>query len=149
MKQALLFLAALICFLTACHTPRQSTAVSKKVVANPAELNGAWQLNYIGGAKIAFEELYPGKKPQIVFDVTGSRISGNTGCNNFSGPVTIEGSKISFSQSLALTKMFCPDEGEMVFLETLKKVNLWAVTDTSTLNLIMGDIAMMRFTKLK
>ncbi len=149
MKQVLLIVMTIISFLPACKNPKQTTAISKKVAANPSELNGTWQLDYISGPRIAFEGLYPGKKPQINFDVANSRISGNTGCNNFSGPVRIDGSKISFNELLALTKMFCPGEGETVFLETLKKINLWAVTDTSTLNLIMGDIAMMRFRKLK
>ncbi|MBL7742373.1 MAG: META domain-containing protein [Chitinophagaceae bacterium] len=149
MKQVLLIILAIISFLPACKNPRQTTSISKKVTANPSELNGAWQLDYISGITTPFEGLYPNKKPQIIFDVANSRISGNTGCNNFSGPVSIDGSKISFSQPLTLTKMFCPGEGETVFLETLKKINLWAVTDTSTLNLIMGDVAMMRFRKVK
>ena len=44
--------------------------------------------------------------------------------------------------------MICIDgNGENVFLETIKKINTWSVTDGNTLNLIMGDIALMRFTK--
>lgn len=149
MKQVLLIVMAVISYLPSCNNPRQSTAVSKKVTANPAELNGTWQLDYIDGIRIAFEGLYPGKKPQVTFDVVNSRVSGNTGCNNFSAPVSIDGSKVSFTEPFTLTKMFCPGEGETVFLETLKKINLWAVTDTSTLNLIRGDSAVMRFKKVK
>jgi len=43
--------------------------------------------------------------------------------------------------------MACPGEGETVFVETLKKINSWSVTNDTTLNLIEGDIALMRFTK--
>ena len=150
MKQILLAAIAVICFSTGCNNGKQVQVVtSKKAVANPSELGGAWQLDYIGGPATAFDSLYPNKKPQIVFDIPGSRTSGNTGCNSFSGTVSIEGSKISFNQPLTLTKMFCPGGGESAFLEALKKITSWAVTDASTLNLIAGDIAMMRFTRIK
>ncbi|MET0461786.1 MAG: META domain-containing protein [Chitinophagaceae bacterium] len=122
---------------------------SKKTVkdGDPSQLNGTWILNYISGPRIAFDGLYPNKKPQLIFTVEDKRLSGNTGCNSFSGPLVVDGNKISFDQPLALTKMFCPGEGETVFLETLKKVNTYSVSDGNTLNLIMGDIAIMRFTK--
>lgn len=121
---------------------------SKKAAGNdPASLDGTWTLNYISGPRIAFEGLYPNKKPQIVFNSQDKRVSGNTGCNSFSGPLVVDGNKINFDQPMALTKMACPGEGEMVFLETLKKVNTWSVSDGNTLNLIMGDVAVMRFSR--
>jgi hypothetical protein len=43
--------------------------------------------------------------------------------------------------------MFCQGQGENVFMETLKKVNTWSVSNDTTLNLIAGDIAVMRFSK--
>src|SRR5690606_25014597 len=106
-----------------------------------------WVLNYISGPRIAFEGLYPDKKPQLVFTVADKRVSGNTGCNSFSGPLVVDGNKIDFNQPMALTKMACRGEGETVFLETLKKVNTYSVSDGNTLTFIMGDIAMMRFSK--
>ncbi|MEI9809840.1 MAG: META domain-containing protein [Bacteroidota bacterium] len=148
MKQILLTGIAAICFFAACHTTKQTTVSSKKAMANPSELNGAWQLDYISAPGLSFEALYPDKKPRLVFDISSSRISGHTGCNALSIPVNIDGIRISFNSRPATTKMFCPGEGERVFLETLEKINSWAVTDASTLNLITGDIAMMRFTKV-
>lgn len=136
----LLFSLLLLSFLS-CNN-------SKKIAkADPDQLDGTWVLNYISGPRIAFEGLYPNKKPQIVFTVADKRVSGNTGCNSFSGPLVIDGSKISFDQPMAMTKMACPGEGEMVFMETLKKVNTYSVSGGNTLNLIMGDIAVMRFSK--
>jgi heat shock protein HslJ len=148
MKQILLAAIAVICFLAGCNNSKQ-VVTSKKAVVDPSELNGAWQLDYISGSATAFDALYPDKKPQLIFDIAASRISGNTGCNSFSGPVSVEGSKINFNQPLALTKMFCPGGGETAFLEALKKITSWAVTDASTLNLIAGDVAALRFTKVK
>lgn len=110
-------------------------------------LNGTWELNYVSGPRIAFDGLYPNKKPTITFDVTNNKVMGNTSCNNFNGPLKMDGNKISFTDPMAMTRMMCQGQGETVFMETLKKINTWSVSDGNTLNLIMGDIAMMRFTK--
>jgi heat shock protein HslJ len=116
-----------------------SCANKKMVTTKDTSLNGTWELNYISGPRIAFEGLYPDRKPTLV--------SGNSISNSFNGDLKIEGNKIDFNSPMAMTKMFCPGEGENVFIESLKKVNSYSVTDGNTLNLIMGDIAIMRFTK--
>lgn len=108
-------------------------------------LDGTWELDYISGPRIAFDGLYPDKKPTISFDAANQRITGSTSCNTFRGPVTIAGSTIRFSDAMALTRMACPGEGEQTFLNMLKKVNRYAVTDGSTLTFIMDDIVVMRF----
>ena len=136
-----LLVSLIILSFVACNS-------SKKAAGNdPASLDGTWVLNYISGPRIAFDGLYPNKKPQLVFSTQDKRVSGNTSCNSFSGPLVVDGSKINFDQPMALTKMACPGEGETIFLETLKKVSSWSVSDGNTLNLIMGDIAVMRFSK--
>ena len=131
------------CLLTACNS-------AKKTVANmPAIsiLSGTWELNYISGPRIAFDGLYPNKKPTITLDVANSKVMGNTSCNSFNGLLKADGNKISFTQPLAMTQMMCLGEGENVFVSTLKKVNSWSVSNGNILNFIMGDIAVMRFTK--
>ena len=112
-------------------------------------LEGNWELNYITGPRIAFEGLYPNKKPAINFDLKEKRISGNNGCNSFSGTLKVEGNKIDFTQPLAVTKMMCLNgQGEQVFMSTLSKIDTYSITENGkTLNFISGDIAMMRFTK--
>jgi len=124
-----------------------SCANKKMVTTKDTSLNGTWELNYISGPRIVFEGLYPDRKPTLIFDIEENRVSGNSSCNSFNGDLKIEGNKIDFNSPMAMTKMFCPGEGENVFIESLKKVNSYSVTDGNTLNLIMGDIAIMRFTK--
>jgi heat shock protein HslJ len=148
MRPILLAAFAGICFVCACKNGRQSTSL-KNPASNPNFLNGAWQLSYISGPRITFDGLYPDKKPQVVFDVASSHISGNTSCNSFGGAVSLSGNKFSVDQSLITTKMFCPGDGETVFLETLKKVQNWSVKDAATLELLMDDVPMMRFTKVQ
>lgn len=125
----------------------QNCSNSKKTVTNSsaAQLNGTWELNYISGPRIAFEGLYPNKKPQLIFNLPATEVSGNSSCNGFSAPVKIDGSRISFGDGRQ-TMMACPGNGEQVFMSTLKKITSYSV-DGNTLTLIMGDIAMMRFTK--
>ncbi|MDP4262971.1 MAG: META domain-containing protein [Bacteroidota bacterium] len=148
MKPILLAAVAGICFVIACKNGKQSTSI-KSAVRNPSFLNGAWQLNYITGPQITFDGLYPEKKPQLVFDVASSHISGNTSCNSFAGAVALSGNKLSIDQSLITTKMFCPGDGETVFLETLKKIQSWSAKDAATLELLMDETPMMRFTKVQ
>jgi heat shock protein HslJ len=109
-------------------------------------LDGTWELNYISGPRIAFEGLYPEKKPSITFDTAKQRINGSTSCNSLNGKLMVDGSKISFTDAMAMTRMMCPGEGEQTFLKVLKTVNRYSVND-NTLTLIMDDIAVMRFVR--
>ncbi|MCV9932978.1 META domain-containing protein [Flavobacterium sp. LS1R47] len=123
---------------------------NKTTTTNSAEqLNGTWELNYISGPRIAFEGLYPNKKPTITFDTKENRVSGNNSCNSFTGKLNVDGHEISFKDGLASTRMMCMDnQGEQVFMDGLLKITSYDVTDNGkTLNFISGDIAMMRFTK--
>ena len=115
------------------------------------KLAGNWELNYIANPPMDFQEMYPTKKPTINFDTINTMISGNTSCNNFAGKMNVNGNKIDFTAPIAMTKMMCLDgksNGENVFIETLKKVNTYSIGNDSTLNFIMGDIAIMRFSKI-
>lgn len=110
-------------------------------------LGGNWELSYISGPRIAFNGLYPAKKPTIKFDLTEKRFSGNTSCNSYSGTLIADDTTINFTAPFMMTKMACPGEGEATFVEMLKKVSHYTVSNDTTLNFMMGDIAIMRFTK--
>lgn len=116
------------------------------VGSDATALNGTWELNYISGPRIAFEGLFPDKKPQLVFALPKLEVSGNTGCNTFSAPFTMDGQKINFGDGRS-TMMACPGDGEAIFLKTLKQVNGYAISEGKVLNLLVGDIAVMRFEK--
>jgi heat shock protein HslJ len=128
-----------------------SCNVSKTPKENAvAKLEGTWELNYISGPRIAFDGLYPNKKPTINFNIKENQVSGNNSCNSFTGKLNVTGNKIDFTQPLATTRMMCMDaqKGEQVFMSTLPKITSYDVTDNGkTLNFISGDIAMMRFSK--
>ncbi len=113
-----------------------------------ASLAGSWEANIVTGSPAPFAERYPDQKPSLTFDLTENRVSGSTGCNQFNGPVKIDGQQIQFSDPMAMTRMMCPGEGEAVFMKTLRSVNRFALSsDGKTLTLLNGDMAVMRFAK--
>jgi heat shock protein HslJ len=144
-KQIKLFVI-LGCLVMGCGTSKKSVLPA----SDPANLEGSWVLNYISGPRIAFDGLYPDKKPNIKFDTKQNMVSGNTSCNNFTGKLNVDGNKINFTGPMAMTKMMCGNgDGEQAFLTTLQKVNTWSVSHGDTLNFIMGDVAVMRFARVK
>jgi len=144
MKKIILFAFAIVTTM-ACD--------SKKAVAdsgsNPASLNGSWELTYITGTRTDVNALYANKKPMINFNVSESKVNGNTGCNSFSGMIlSVSAGKIVFDENMAMTKMFCEGQGETVFTENVKKVKAFSFSDGgNTLHLTNGDIDVMRLTK--
>lgn len=106
-------------------------------------LNGTWELNYISGARIAFEGLYPRQRPTITFNLPQMTAAGNSGCNRYNVAFTTDGNTIRFKDP-ASTKMACEGAGETTFFNTLKTITNYDVVG-NTLHLIMGDIAVMRF----
>lgn len=143
--KAIVFSAMLI--MAACNHAKHSHAQKNDPASLRFEqLNGDWQLTYITGPRIAFEGLYPDDKPRIRFKTADTSVSGNTGCNVFSGKFKTEQLKISFSEDMALTKKYCPGDGETVFLNILHRVNSYSVKD-NILTLLMDDVEMMRFEK--
>ena len=109
------------------------------------KLSGTWEMNYISGPKTDFDRLYPNKKPVVSFNFSAKELMGNTSCNGFSSKFTINGNQIHFADALK-TMMYCEGGGEEIFLKMLKKVNRYALAD-NTLNFMMDDIPLMRFTK--
>lgn len=112
-----------------------------------SQLGGTWELTYISGPRIALNGLYPGKKPMIKFDIAAKRFSGNTSCNSFSGQLVADDATINFTDPFIMTKMACPGEGEATFVEMLRKASTYSISNDTTLNFMMGDIAIMRLTK--
>ena len=151
-----LFFTAL---LAACHSTKitadpvasapSSTAPDNNIKANL--IDGTWEVNYILHTPKPFDQLYPDFKPTVIFNSAEGTVGGITGCNNFAGKFMLSGNQITWGEAMATTRKMCPDmSGEETFLTTLKMVNTYSVTEQGkTLNLIMGDMAIMRLTRIK
>ncbi|OPC66480.1 hypothetical protein BAY13_17255 [Elizabethkingia bruuniana] len=139
---------ALTGFIVSCGSNR-NVAVNNNTENNKTtmqqEPTGNWKLVYITGPRIAFDGLYPGKKPTLNFEAENT-VSGNSSCNNYSATYALtSGNKIKFSAP-ASTKMACPGSGENVYFSTLATITGYEITDGGkTLVLLMNDVPAMRF----
>lgn len=110
--------------------------------------NDTWELEYITGAKIAFEGLYPNSKPQLTFNTQKKEVSGTTSCNGFATKYTILDKTIKFDENFPTTMRFCEGGGEQAFLKMMKEVNNYYIDIEGKLYLNRGDLPMMRFKKV-
>lgn len=124
------------------------SCTTTKSTMKTTSLEGTWELNYITGPRIAFEGLYPEKKPTIVFDLAANKITGNNSCNQYFGALIVDGNKINFKDAkMGMTMMACEGSGDTVYMSTLDKIDSYAISeDGKTLRFMMGDVEMMRFT---
>jgi heat shock protein HslJ len=135
-------LCVLIICLTfiSCATPNSN--------AKTTSLEGTWVLNYITGPRIAFDGLYPINKPTIKFDLKENKVAGNNSCNQYFGALMLDGAKINFKDAkMGMTMMACEGNGDSVYMDTLAKIESYTITDDgNTLNFLLGNVVMMRFT---
>ncbi|QKJ63164.1 META domain-containing protein [Flavobacterium sp. M31R6] len=136
--------ALLIVFVCLCCV----SCTTSKPTAKMTSLEGTWELKYITGPKIAFDGLFPNKKPTIAFDLKGNKITGNNSCNQYFGALLMDGAKINFKDAkIGMTMMACEGNGDSVYMDTLNKIESYTITDDGkTLNFLLGNIVMMRFT---
>lgn len=133
-----IFLFMLALFFASCSSTKQMTSENL--------FNSTWELEYLSGPRIAFDGLFPDKKPQIAFNPTSKKVEGNNSCNGYSADYTLSGDKISFADPGPTTMMYC-GEGETHFLNIIKKVNKYAIDRDGKLNLMIDKVPMMRFKK--
>ncbi|MDX5338971.1 MAG: META domain-containing protein [Cyclobacteriaceae bacterium] len=110
---------------------------------NPIALLTAneWELSAIQGIG-SLESLYPAGLPSLYF-LDGGKLSGYTGCNNFSGGFSLESGGIQLDPG-AMTKKACPGSGEDDFLSAFARVKTYTV-DKEKLTLSDGATELMSF----
>lgn len=139
-KYTLAVVSVLTLLLTSCMATKDKSAGNL--------YDTTWELEYISGPRIAFEGLYPNKKPQLTFDQKETRVYGNNGCNGYSAPYTLSGKSLTFGEAGPTTMMYCDGGGEQVFLKQIKQITSYSIDKDGKLNLIQGDIPVMRFKKV-
>jgi heat shock protein HslJ len=143
MNRIILFLVFICMISISCTT--------SKPTVTTAPLEGIWELNYITGPKIAFDSLFPNKKPTISFDLKQNRIIGNNSCNQYFGALLMDGNKINFKDAkIVTTMMACEGNGDSDYMNALNKIESYTITDDGkTLNFLIGNVVMMRFMQQK
>jgi heat shock protein HslJ len=124
------------------------SCTTSKPAMKSTSLEGTWELNYITGPRIAFDGLFPNKKPTIAFNTKENKVTGNNSCNQYFGALLLDGAKINFKDAkMGMTMMACQGNGDSVYMEILNKIESYTITDDGkTLNFLLGDVVMMRFT---
>ncbi|MCV2484053.1 META domain-containing protein [Flavobacterium sp. SH_e] len=140
-KYTLAIVSVLTLLFASCKTSKDTASAGNL-------FDTTWELEYISGPRIAFEGLYPNKKPQLTFDQKETRVYGNNGCNGYSAPYTLSGKSLTFGEAGPTTMMFCDGGGEQVFLKQIKQITSYSIDKDGKLNLIQGDIPVMRFKKV-
>src|SRR5690606_23829219 len=108
-----------------------------------------WELEYISGTRIAFEGLFPDKKPQITFNPVSNEVFGNAGCNGYGSTYTLNGNTLIFGEPNPTTMMYCEGGGEAAFLQMIQKVTAYTIDADGKLNLLVDEVPMMRFKSVK
>jgi heat shock protein HslJ len=137
----LLFVSVLALSFNSCTTMKDTTKTADLY-------DTTWELEYISGPRIAFEGLFPDKKPFIKFNKETNEVAGNAGCNGFMAPYTLKGKSIDFGDQGPTTMMYCEGGGEQTFLQTIQKIDSYSIDKEGKLNLLIKDIPMMRFKKV-
>ncbi|MGY0391456.1 META domain-containing protein [Bizionia sp. KMM 8389] len=108
-------------FILSCGNAKEATAMNE-----PTPLVGTYQLKTIGLNTPINTPL------QITFNIEKKMVSGNSGCNQFSGSYLSEGSALEFGP-LASTRKMCPpaiNTLEQQILKALKETKQYSQTDT-------------------
>jgi len=105
----------------------------------PTAIVGTWTL--IGMDKTGTSiTLSPGVMTTAIFTADG-KVSGNAGCNQYSGGYVLTGASAIGISPLATTKMFCPDPAgrqETNYLTILQNAATWVVPESGKLTIAAG-----------
>ncbi len=117
-----IFLFFVIMSIISCNSNKSSSsAVDTKSDTTEVPLmymTATWQVESIIGVDALQTS------PTMNLDLVDNQISGNGGCNNYTGSVTRDGFKNIQFKGIASTKMMCPDASiESAYFKALDKVN--------------------------
>ena len=98
-----------------------------------------WVLSALQGVDLSS---FGDKLPFLNFAQNGG-LTGNTGCNNFTGQFKLDGTNLNLNPG-AMTRMACPGTGEQSVLDGLSQVTGMKM-DGTNLNLMGAAGELMRF----
>ena len=134
MKHFIIRIAVYFLFISALVCTGKSFAAPKHA-PEAGNISGQWKL-----LPVLASDTETGKIPILNFDVSGGSFTGNTGCNNFSGKIILNGDKLSFSEQSVLTQNDCQGYNEDVFMANLIKVNHYEIKDGVLQLMIDGTV---------
>ncbi|RYZ81723.1 MAG: META domain-containing protein [Proteobacteria bacterium] len=133
MQKFVLVLSVVLVF--SCRSSREVPSVQ-----------GNWTLTSLNAPGADFKALYPSNAPTLKIELGDNRATGKNGCNNYSGTLKIVGNQIVFDKNMVTTRMFCPGDGERLYMGALQKANAYTVTKDA-LNLLSSDTVLLTFAR--
>ena len=130
-------IVVLVVALAACGSDDSDDASSSSTAAPPSGvplIGTPWVL--INGAELGV----PAEGVTVTAEFADGRVSGNSGCNSYSGTFDVSGNVVSFGPT-AGTRMACAPAAmavEQAYLARLPEVNRYSIAD-STLTLVNGN----------
>ena len=110
---------AVVCTLAVIVMFSQSCGSSKNLNMLSLLQGKSFNVESIAG-KLLNAENFRNGLPNFNFGTDG-KLTGNAGCNNFTGNFKMEGKKLNLNPG-AMTRMACPGNDESEFLNALKQV---------------------------
>ncbi len=115
-----LFLILFVFLLLSCNQKKEESSFEidrpekkeQTVVPKPSiDLTGIFKLKNVNDTVFNMNDYYgfEATQPYLTFDTTSNIASGHSGCNGFTAPFTIDGSKIQFNESPTATEIGCED----------------------------------------
>ena len=119
-------------------TKYASADTPSSTTSSADQINGSWVLVKWSDAGEVPEGL-------ITMNIEGSSVNGESACNNYFGPITIDGSKFE-AKDMAMTLMFCMDtaDAETTYHKLLTSVEAWSM-DGDALVLADSSGEVLRF----
>lgn len=105
--------------------------------------NTYWKLVSITGK--SYQHASSNREPRIQFRLDGDRLSGFTGCNDFTGTYSVDGNQLALGE-VAVTERACLEgmDIEQRYLRALGTVDAWRISGDG-LELLEGDSPRLGF----
>lgn len=121
-----LLIMAAIPLIMSCNAPAGTTGKTSSKSTDVLFKNN-WQLYSMNGNIV--ETSAGSKVPSMAFDMQKMTVSGNSGCNSFSGGFTVQEESLTFG-NLATTRMMCEDmKVETAFLAAMPNVRKYIMAE--------------------
>lgn len=139
-----LFMTSLGFTVQSCNT---TNSITDKIENKELEskLGGTWVLKSINQTDVS--KAFKGDTPTLIFDFANHQVSGNGGCNAYSGSFALLGNLYTPTPMIS-TKMMCPTENqELKLLELLAK-NSTLIFNNYTLQFVQNGKVVLEFTPM-
>ena len=141
MKRVFFILPVLFLFTLSCRSTQKTQTVQEKTKFQFTK-DVKWVMTSFHG-KAPAEAGFKQKTPYVVIDKEAGSISGNSGCNSFSGKAELSNNSLKAGR-IASTKAFCMGVPENEFFTDLSEMSSYRI-DGDKLLFLKGDDVLMEF----